>query len=199
MPHFFYNNALNSSGIYTIYNNFNGRIYGGSTNNFKRRLETDHYKSLLKNKHHNKFLQADFNKCKQELGHDNFLEFHILENMPGSTREQRLKRENFWLSMHHDDHKNCYNLSKFANSAISFSKNPEETRKKHKKYAKQRCDNNPEVMKNVHEKQKIFFRENPDLKRQICALGGSKTFKTIFLVSPKNKLIEILLLRSVLL
>jgi group I intron endonuclease len=130
MAQFNYNEQANSGGIYIIFNNHNWRTYIGSCKVFKIRWKHGHYKSLLKGKHQNKFIQADFNKCRQFLGHDDFLEFHILENMPNSTRGQRLEMEEKWIKVHFDNGNQCYNLCDRAISREGFSaKNPEETRK----------------------------------------------------------------------
>lgn len=37
-------------------------------------------------------MQVDFNKTKELLGHDDFLEFHVLEVMEKSTKEERNKQ-----------------------------------------------------------------------------------------------------------
>lgn len=94
-----------------IFNNYNWRIYVGSSKSFWKRWNDGHHKSLLRNKHSNRFLQADYNKCKEELGHDDFLEFHVIQDMPGSSREERLAIEENWIKVHFDNGKQCYNLS----------------------------------------------------------------------------------------
>jgi len=130
MAQFNYNEQSKSSGIYVIFNSYNWRIYVGSCKEFKARWRAGHYGSLKNNKHSNKFLQSDFNKCRELLGHDDFLEFHVLENMPNSTRKDRLMREETWIKVHFDNGKNCYNLCDRAISREGHeSKNPEETGK----------------------------------------------------------------------
>lgn len=121
MVQFNYNGLSKSSGVYIIFNNHNWRLYVGSTVEFKNRWTVGHYKSLLKEKHSNKFLQADFLKCRELLGHDDFLEFHVLEHIPNSTREERLQVEEKWLKIHFDGGKNCYNLTDKAISREGFS------------------------------------------------------------------------------
>lgn len=121
MVQFNYSGLSKASGIYVIFNSYNWRIYVGSSKEFKNRWTNGHYKSLVKGKHQNKFLQSDFNKCRELLGHDDFLEFHVLENMPGSTREQRLATEEKWLRIHFDSGKQCYNLIDKALSREGFS------------------------------------------------------------------------------
>jgi len=118
------------SGIYKIVNAQTNRIYVGQAKEFKARWN-GHKRSLLNNKHQNQFLQSDFNKCREELGHDDFLEFHVLEVMENSTKEERNKREEELIVQWFDGGKQCYNLTLKAVSREGCpSKNPEETRKK---------------------------------------------------------------------
>ena len=51
--------------IYQIKNNVNGKIYIGQTKDFNRRAR-NHMSDLKKGTHHNAYLQASFNKYKQE-------------------------------------------------------------------------------------------------------------------------------------
>lgn len=109
MALFNFNGLSESSGVYVIFNSHNWRLYVGSSMRFRTRWKAGHLGSLKSGKHANKFLQSDFNKCKALLGHDDFLEFHVLENMPGSSREERLAVEERWLAVHFDQGRNCYN------------------------------------------------------------------------------------------
>jgi group I intron endonuclease len=120
-----YKGYANKSGVYQIKNILNERIYIGSAKQFKDRFR-DHISSLRKNKHQNKFLQADFNKC----GEDNFL-FEVMEIVEGEQKERLLKEQSY-LDVYHDNQEQCYNFDKKTNktSRSSFSKNPEETKQK---------------------------------------------------------------------
>lgn len=127
---FVYEEHSLKSGIYKIINTHTNRIYIGQTQSFKKRWY-QHSRSLKNGKHQNKFLLNDFNKCREELGHDDFLEFHILEVMEGSTKESRNIREEGLIAQWFDGGKQCYNLTLKAVSREGCpSKNPEETRKK---------------------------------------------------------------------
>lgn len=110
MVQYNYNGLSKSGGIYVIFNSYNWRIYIGSTKQFFKRWKDGHVRTLLSGRHSNRFLLADFNKCKNLLGHDDFLEFHIIKNMPSSTKEERLSEEEVLLKLHFDQGKNCYNL-----------------------------------------------------------------------------------------
>lgn len=96
-------------GIYKILNTHTNRIYIGQAKEFKARWN-GHKRSLIAQKHQNKFLLNDFVKCREQLGHDDFLEFHVLEVMEESTKEQRNQREEEWITKWFDNGKNCYNL-----------------------------------------------------------------------------------------
>lgn len=124
------------SGIYKIVNTHTNRIYIGSSHEFKSRWYNGHAGSLRTGKHQNKFLQADFNKCKEALGGtDDFLEFHIIQLMEGSTKEERKIVEQIWIDKYFDNGKLCYNLKKKTSVSRENtpSKNPEETHKKQSK------------------------------------------------------------------
>ena len=61
------------SGIYSILNTLNGKIYIGSANDIDRRL-SEHLRRLRNNKHTNKKIQNSWNKYSEE----NFV-FNIIE------------------------------------------------------------------------------------------------------------------------
>jgi len=112
-------------GIYKIINTTNGRIYIGSAKEFKRRF-AGHLRSLRKETHHNKFLQADFNKC----GEDAF-EFHVVEVMPGNNRNKRLRIEQKYIKEYFDNQQQCYNFHKKSlRRKGPWSHTPEESAQK---------------------------------------------------------------------
>ncbi len=78
-----------SSGIYQIKNTINGRVYVGSTNNFKWR-EYSHNINLENKKHHSAKLQNAYNK----YGKDSF-QFSILEYVVNIG--ELLDREQYWI------------------------------------------------------------------------------------------------------
>ena len=110
------------SGVYKITNKINGRIYIGSAKEFKRRCN-QHRIGLIKKKHTNKFLQADFNKC----GEDAFV-FEVIEVVEG-PQENRLLIEQTYIKNYYDDQDQCYNLSPYVNKrgAKCRSYNPQQT------------------------------------------------------------------------
>lgn len=128
---FDYQENANKSGIYKIINVHTNRIYIGQAKNFKKRWY-DHKRHLLDRKHQNRFLKHDFNKCQLELGHTDFLEFHVLEVMEGSTKEERNSREEQIISEYYDKQELCYNFQqKVENKERScYSNTPEETQLK---------------------------------------------------------------------
>lgn len=105
-------------GIYKIINRQNGRVYIGSTKQLKNRFKS-HKASLTNNRHSNRFLQADFNKC----GKENFI-FEILEIVE-DNKEKRLLKEDVYISQYYDNQQNCYNFQKTATSSEgNFQKDP---------------------------------------------------------------------------
>jgi len=87
-----------NTGIYKIKNKVNGKFYIGQTgDSFDSRWD-----KLKKNNHHNKHLQAAYNK----YGEDNF-EFEVIITCPAET-----KALNFWEELFLRDHWDkdyCYN------------------------------------------------------------------------------------------
>ena len=124
------------SGIYKIINKFNGRIYIGSAKRFIERWKS-HTSSLRTQKHSNKFLQADFNKC----GEDAFV-FEVVEVTDGKTKEERLMIEESYIKQYYDKGDNCYNLCDRAISRDGCKdKDPEKTRLKHSESSKRMWQN----------------------------------------------------------
>ena len=107
---------IKESGIYTIINHSNGKLYIGSTNNLYNRYH-NHFSTLKRNLHFNKFMQNSFNKH----GLENF-EFIVIEKC---KEEDLIEREQHYLDVIMPD----YNIRKLAerNTGIIFS---EERRRK---------------------------------------------------------------------
>jgi group I intron endonuclease len=120
-----YQNNLYKSGIYKITNKLNGRIYIGSSKLFKLRWK-QHSKALRNNKHSNKFLQRDFNKCGEGV-----FVFEIVEGTDGKTKEERLLIEEVYINQYFDSGKECYNFNTWAVAKEGpWSNDPEETKRK---------------------------------------------------------------------
>lgn len=69
-----------SSGVYTITNKANGKIYVGSSSNIEKRWKT-HLNSLQKGMHHNCKLQNDYVKYSE-----NYFELNILEETTNNLK-----------------------------------------------------------------------------------------------------------------
>ena len=113
-----FRDASNEGGVYRILNIENGRVYIGSTGCFYKRAN-GHYHNLANNRHLNKFLQNDWNKCGPEA-----FVFEVIEVVSGE-KEQRLLREQVFIDQHYDNQKNCYNLAKEALDTRSGTRNKE--------------------------------------------------------------------------
>lgn len=137
-----YDNNPYGSGIYVIFNNHNWRVYIGQTKRFKSRWRA-HISSLFSGKNQNAYLQHDFNKCFKELGHDDFLEFHIIKSMPNSSKEERNVIEKYYIDIHWDKQEQCYNFRQdpgnIDRSCYSYSS--EETSKLHSEARKGKYHN----------------------------------------------------------
>lgn len=187
-------------GIYKIVNNLTNRIYVGQASRFDKRWG-DYKRGLTSGKNHNSFFLRDFNKCKAQLGHDDFLEFHVLEVMVGSTKEERNRREEYWIAQYWDKQKMCYNFKRQANA------NP---RSKTAKWQKQMSDvvklkmrqvrktaliNNPESMSSTISGRAVWAQNNPKRLKEITSRAGkisaSKRAVTITLINPEDKQVDI--------
>lgn len=111
-----YNGHANNNGIYCIRNKINGRVYYGSCLRFKSRYRS-HANALMSNKHGNRFLQADYNKCQSE----NFI-FEVVEIVNGD-KATRLAREQEYIDKYFDNGIQCYNLRKKAYDTREGKKN----------------------------------------------------------------------------
>lgn len=163
---FIYNGNSRKSGIYKIINIQNGRIYIGSAKEFKRRAK-QHFSSLKNNKHQNKYLQHDFNKC----GEDAF-EFHVLEVVEGDKENRRLSEQKY-INQYYDEQKQCYNFSPKTIPTIrkKYSNNPEETKKKLSKASKNSWKD-PEIRK---KRLEGMAKAKPEQIRKQKEVWASKT------------------------
>lgn len=83
---------MSNQGIYLIINNESGKVYVGSTVNFKERWA--HHKSALRhNKHYNLYFQRAWNKYGEAA-----FEFMVCEYI--EDKEQLYIREQYWLDFH---------------------------------------------------------------------------------------------------
>lgn len=170
-------------GIYKITNIHTGRIYIGQAKSFKKRWY-QHCISLRGNKHQNKFLQNDFNKCKEELGHDDFLVFEVVEVMEGSTKESRNKREEECIGENYqsllpDGSRVCYNFRQKVTDKerTHYSSNPEETKRKQSESMKKLWDD-PEykvaALERMHTGKKVALGDETFRAELGASISASK-------------------------
>lgn len=130
---FNYNSYSLKPGIYEIKNLLSGKSYIGSAKRFKSRWQ-NHASSLKTGKHQCKHLRNSFNKYFEEQKKDDFIEFHVLEVMENSTKEERLIREEFWINKFKSDGVEIYNSrlkpTDEPKNRSCTSLTPEETSKK---------------------------------------------------------------------
>lgn len=156
------------SGIYKLTNKLNGRIYIGSAKEFKRRW-SQHSFSLRNQKHQNKFLQADFNKCGEEA-----FVFEVMEVTDGKTKEERLTIEEGYIKQHYDNGKSCYNLCSRAISREGYpSKDPEKTRQKQSEAQKKRYEN-PEIRQRQSDISKAMWQRPEHIEKMKVMASSPK-------------------------
>lgn len=116
------NQELNNTGVYTITNLIDNKIYVGSTTVSFYFRKKKHFNSLKNNKHTNKHLQRAYNK----YGAENF-EFEILETC---EKEYCTSTEQYWMNMLNVcNDKYGYNNRPVAQNNIGVRRN-EETKKR---------------------------------------------------------------------
>lgn len=150
------------SGIYAIENIYNNKLYIGSSINTEKRWDR-HRKDLVKNRHHNIFMQRSYLKYGEEC----FVYF-ILEYIKDPSRDYLNKQEQYWIDLIKPE----YNIGGVS-GGDTFTKNPrkEEIRKIHTENLRKldRSNNPPK-----------FGELNPNWKggisvtRLICECGNSK-------------------------
>ncbi len=112
---------MSTSGIYLIINLVNNKLYAGSAIDFDDRWRL-HRLELNRNNHHNRHLQAAWNK----YGEDNF-KFYVIEYTSAYNLEER---EQHWIErLKATDHSIGYNICKAGRNRDGV-KASEETRKR---------------------------------------------------------------------
>lgn len=105
------------SGIYQIRNVKSGKVYVGQTNKLSYR-KSQHFRSLLDNKHYNKYLQRAFNKYGEKA-----FAFEVLEYCHS---EELNERERYWIDRQESEYADKgYN----AAYAVTLFNNYEKSRK----------------------------------------------------------------------
>jgi len=158
-----YKNSANKNGIYFIRNIINGRLYVGSTVRFKKRSH-DHIASLKTNRHSNKYLQNDFNKCGEEA----FI-FEVIEVV--EEKSQLLIREQYYIDQFYDSQDQCYNFRKLACDSRAGKKNKNPIAEN----SKVRQKHSPETIEKRRESVKEAYQD-PEL-RQISSDNAMKRWK----------------------
>lgn len=123
-----------NSGIYKITNILDGKVYIGSAVNFTKR-KREHYSTLIKGNHHNKYLQRSYSKIKKDHPNKKIIKYFKWEILEYATEENLLKEEQKYLDNFKIKDKNkinnkiCYNMSPIAGNQLGY-KHTEETKKK---------------------------------------------------------------------
>lgn len=101
---------LSNSGIYTIRNTANGKMYVGSALNLARR-KSQHKWRLVRGTHHSPKLQAAWNKHGEQL-----FAFEVLEVV--ERPDDLIEREQHWIELSNAFGVNGYNMRPIAQSSL---------------------------------------------------------------------------------
>lgn len=168
---FKYDGNSTKSGIYEIKNTITGTCYIGSAKRFKERW-TGHSYALKNAKHQNKRLLASYRFHCEQLANDDFLTYSILEIMNSSTKEDRLAREEFWISEYLSRNIKLYNINlRPTTESITWASEKEKAQachnsleRKNKNYeqifGKEKSEQIKQRQSKAHRKRMI---ENPNL------------------------------------
>lgn len=136
------------AGIYLIANSINDFVYVGSCIQFYKRYRI-HRNALRKNSHHCQRLQRFFNKYGEGV-----LSFEFIEIISPATKDNLLKRENYYLKFY----TNKFNSCPTAYSMQDFKFLPEQTQRKTASITKAR--NTPEQKKIQSDLAKNNWKDN---------------------------------------
>lgn len=118
---------LSASGIYSIRNTVNGKVYVGSSVNIRQRWKT-HKAHLRGDKHHSPTLQRSWN-----MHGESCFSFDVIEHV--RDVEELLVREQYWLDTFRSFGCNGYNSRPIAASNKGFKPSPESIAKRLKTMA----------------------------------------------------------------
>lgn len=108
------------SGIYTITNKTNGKVYVGSTVDFEKRWG-EHRNSLRRGDHHNPYLQRSWTKYGKSI-----FVFGVLEYV--DSLDELVKVEQFWMDAYREEGKKLYNVGLAADCPMRGRHHTEEQR-----------------------------------------------------------------------
>lgn len=113
------------SGLYTITNRENGKIYIGESLDIYRRWHKEHIPQLRKNCHYNEELQNDFNKYGEENFSFEILERYSVDN-PITTKARILILEGYYITQFKKSGIELYNSENTLVEILSGNKKPSE-------------------------------------------------------------------------
>lgn len=99
-----------TSGIYSITNKENGKVYIGSTVDFEDRWEY-HKQDLRRCAHHNQYLQRSWDKYGEDV-----FEFGILEYL--DKIDELSLAEQFWIDIYREENKDLYNIGRYVDNPM---------------------------------------------------------------------------------
>lgn len=183
------------TGVYTITNTINGKIYVGSALLTFNKRKNQHYSDLSLNKHSNPHLQRAYNK----YGKDNFV-FEILEYY---NVDIAVDMENYWVNILNTRDQNIgYNILSPTNGRLGMKHSDESKQKmsisqageKHRLYGKTlsaeikaKISESHKGLKHSEESKKkmSLSRKGTNIGKNNPFYGKKHTKETLLLISSK--------------
>lgn len=174
---------MDKSGIYTITNLLDNKIYVGYATNFRKR-KGDHISNLRKNKHKNIHLQRAFNRDGENNFKVELLEEYSIDVLPSL--------ENYWCNLL-DSHNPNFGYNILPTSEFGLITHSKETREKLSKSklgykcSEEHCKNIGLAKKGIplseEHKEKLRIKTYEANKKGIKKLNEEKVKEIVFLIN----------------
>lgn len=151
-----------TSGIYSVTNTENDKVYVGSTIDFEGRWY-NHRWELRRGTHGNPHLQNAWNKYGETA-----FEFGVLEYL--DNLKELIKAEQFWMDIYREEGKELYNFGLAADNPFRGCHHTKESRQQMSKSAK----NRPPMSKETRQKCGDATRGIPLSKEHCDKISASK-------------------------
>lgn len=166
-----------TTGIYQIKNIINDKIYiGSAVNLYKRKI--DHFSTLVKNTHHNNYLQKSYNK----YGKDAFT-FEVLFTCP---KKDLIRLEQYHINNYNPE----YNICRIAGSILGIKRSEETKLKMSKSQTGKKHSEETKKKQSLVAKNRVWTQEQINARLEGIK-NGDRTSKPIIKMDLDNNFIKL--------